>query len=69
MDSQEGKVVKTYPVGHQVRSQAAVEGGKIYVGTQDGKVVCIDTGNPKFTGWSCWGADAAHSGVAKHLGN
>ena len=37
--------------------------GKIYVGTQDGKVVCIDTGDKKYTGWPCWGANAAHTGV------
>jgi outer membrane protein assembly factor BamB len=65
MDPKEGKVLKTYKVGHPVRFQPVIEGGKIYVGTQDGKVVCIDTGNPKFTGWTCWGANPAHTGLAK----
>jgi outer membrane protein assembly factor BamB len=62
MDPADGKVVKTWKVGHPVRFQPAIEGGKIYVGTQDGKVVCIETGDPKFTGWSCWGANPAHTG-------
>ena len=65
MDPKEGKVVKTYQVGHQVRFQPVIDGGKIYVGTQDGKVVCIHTGDKKFTGWSCWGANAAHTGIVK----
>jgi outer membrane protein assembly factor BamB len=65
MDPKEGKVVKTYKVGHQVRFQPIIDAGKIYVGTQDGKIVCIDTGDKTFTGWSCWGANAAHTGIAK----
>ena len=65
MDPKDGKVAKTYKVGHPVRFQPAIEGGKIYVGTQNGKVVCLDAGDAKFTGWSCWGANAGHTGVAK----
>lgn len=65
MDPTEGKVVKTYKVGHEVRFQPVVDSGKIYVGTQNGKIVCIDTGDKKFTGWSCWGANAAHTGIVK----
>lgn len=41
------------------------EAGKIYVGTQNGKVVCIDTGDPKFTGWSYWGGNVGHTGLPK----
>jgi hypothetical protein len=63
MDPDKGKVVKRYQVGCQVRSQPVIEGGRIYVGTQDGKLVCIDTGNKKFTGWSCWGGNAGHTGA------
>jgi Ca-activated chloride channel family protein len=65
MDPKEGKVVKTYKVGHETRFQPVVEAGRIYVGTQDGKVVCVDTGNKAFTGWSCWGANPAHTGIVK----
>ena len=37
--------------------------GRVYVGTETGKVVCIDAGDKKFTGWPCWGGNAAHTGV------
>jgi outer membrane protein assembly factor BamB len=65
MDARVGKIVKTWKVGDQVRAQPAVENGKIYVGTQNGKVVCIDTGDAKFTGWPCWGGNAAHTGLPR----
>ena len=68
MDPDKGKVTARYNVGCPVRFQPAVEGGKIYVGTQTGKVVCIDTGDKKFTGWPCWGGNAAHTGLPAQSG-
>jgi hypothetical protein len=65
MDPERGKVIRTYRVGSPVRFQPAIEGGRIYVGTQDGKVVCLATGDRKLTGWPCWGGDAAHTGVPR----
>jgi outer membrane protein assembly factor BamB len=59
----DGKVVKSWKTGSPSRFQAAVEGGRIYVGTQDGKLICIDSGDRTLTGWSCWGGDARHTGV------
>src|SRR5262245_60669577 len=60
-----GKVVKTWETKSPTRFQAAVEGGRIYVGTQDGKLICIDTGDKTLTGWACWGGNAQHTGVGK----
>jgi outer membrane protein assembly factor BamB len=59
----DGKIVKTWETKSPTRFQAAVEGGKIYVGTQDGKLICIDSGDKTLTGWSCWGGNAQHTGV------
>jgi outer membrane protein assembly factor BamB len=63
MDPKDGKVLKSWSSGGPVRFQPAVEGGRIYVGTQDGKLVCIDTGDASLTGWPCWGGNAQHTGV------
>jgi Ca-activated chloride channel homolog len=63
MDPETGKLTKAYKVGSQVRQQPAIVDGKIFVGTQDGKLVVIDTGDKKFTGWTTWGGNSAHSGV------
>lgn len=64
LDAKAGKILEKYAVGSPIRAQPAIEGGRIFVGTFDGKLVCIDTRNPKFTGWSTWGGNAAHTGVA-----
>ena len=64
VDPEKGGVTKTYKVGSPVRSQAAIDGGRIYVGTQDGRLVCIDTGDARFTGWVTWGANMAHTNIA-----
>jgi outer membrane protein assembly factor BamB len=46
-----------------MHSQPAIAGGNIYVGTQDGKLVCLDARDAKFTGWPCWGGNPAHTGL------
>src|SRR5262249_21181590 len=40
-----------------------VRGGGDYGGTENGRLVGIDTKNPEFTGWATWGGDAARTGV------
>ncbi len=55
--------MKTWETKSPCRFQAAVEGGRIYVGTQDGKLICIDTGETTLTGWSCWGGNPQHTGI------
>jgi outer membrane protein assembly factor BamB len=52
---------KAYKVGAPLSSQPAIDGGRIYVGTQDGRLVCINTSDPRFTGWVTWGANTAHT--------
>lgn len=64
-----GKVLVRHNVGAPVRYQPAVEGGKIYVGTQNGKIICLDAGDKKFTGWPCWGGNAAHTGLPETNGD
>jgi outer membrane protein assembly factor BamB len=64
LDPQTGKVVKSWSTGSPTRFQPAVDGGRVYVGTQDGKLICVDTGDPSLTGWPCWGGNPAHTGAA-----
>jgi outer membrane protein assembly factor BamB len=65
VDPEDGKIAARYQVDAPVRYQPAVEGGRIYVGTETGKVVCLDAGDTKYTGWPCWGGNAAHTGAAE----
>jgi len=63
IDPQTGKTEKTFDAGGAVRSQPAVVDGWIYAGTEDGRLVAIDTGDKTLTGWAMWGGNAARTGV------
>ncbi|MBA3503567.1 MAG: PQQ-binding-like beta-propeller repeat protein [Deltaproteobacteria bacterium] len=65
LDQQSGKELAKWSVGAKVRSQPVVESGWIYVGTEDGKLVAIDTKDPTVTGWPTWGGNAQRTGIAK----
>jgi len=64
LDPQTGKVEKSWEVGGTLRSQPVVDAGWIYVGTDDGRLVAIDTGDTTVTGWSMWGGNAQRTGIS-----
>jgi outer membrane protein assembly factor BamB len=64
IDPKTGEVRTTWEVGRPMRYPPTLEGGRVFVGTHDGRVVCIDTGNAKDTGWPQWGANAQRTGIA-----
>lgn len=61
-----GHQVKSYRVGGAVRSQPMVAEGWIYVGTEDGRLVAIDTKDPSVDGWPTWGGNAQRTGTASN---
>jgi outer membrane protein assembly factor BamB len=63
IDPQTGKIENTFDAGGAVRAQPAVVDGWIYAGTEDGRLVAIDTGDKTLTGWSMWGGNAARTGI------
>lgn len=65
LDEKTGQRLASYSVGSPVRSQPVVDRGWIYVGTDDGKLVAIDTKDPTVTGWSTWGGNAQRTGIAR----
>jgi outer membrane protein assembly factor BamB len=64
LDPTSGKVQATFDVGGPVRAQPVVADGWIYLGTEDGRLVAIDTGDRTLGGWPMWGGDAARTGIA-----
>lgn len=60
-----GKLEKRYQLNVPIRFQPIVQDGKIFIGTQDGRLICVDTRDPKLTGWPTWGRDAAHTGIVR----
>lgn len=67
VEASKGEILKRHKVGGQIRFQPIIVEGRIYVTTQDGKLVCFDTGNKKLTGWTQWGGNAARTGVVDDL--
>ena len=65
LDQQTGKQISSWSIGGKVRSQPVIDSGWIYVGTEDGKLVAIDTKDPTVTGWPTWGGNAQRTGIAK----
>jgi Ca-activated chloride channel homolog len=63
LDPKTGKSTASYPVGSPIRSQPVVADGWIYVGTEDGKLVAINTQDPSITGWPTWGGNAQRTGI------
>ncbi len=63
LDPVKGGVSKRHTVGAPVRSQPVVDGGWIFVGTDDGRLVAIDTRDRTLTGWPMWGGNAGRTGA------
>ncbi len=64
LDPKSGKATASYPVGSPIRSQPVVADGWIYVGTEDGKLVAINTKDTSITGWPTWRGNAQRTGIA-----
>jgi outer membrane protein assembly factor BamB len=62
IDPKSGKTEQTFEVGGRLRNQPVVDHGWIYVGTDDGRLVAIDTGDRGLDGWPMWGGNAARTG-------
>ncbi|MGA2705061.1 MAG: PQQ-binding-like beta-propeller repeat protein [Isosphaeraceae bacterium] len=60
--AESGDVLWSAEVGESVIFQPAIASGRVYVGTEAGSLICLETGDAGDDGWLMWGADAAHNG-------
>jgi Ca-activated chloride channel family protein len=60
--SGEGKVLWSVNVGRPMAFQPCVMKGRVFVGTNGGEVIAIETGDAKDDGWPMWGGSPAHNG-------
>jgi Ca-activated chloride channel family protein len=58
----DGKMLWIYGLGSPIPFQPAVVQGKVYVGTEEGSLYCIDTRDTSADGWAMWGGSPAHNG-------
>jgi len=43
--------------------QPTLAKGNVYVGTSDGRLICLKTGNKDADGWYAWGGNAQHNKI------
>ena len=63
IEAKNGKILKCHKIEAPTCFQPIIAEGRIFVTTQDGKLVCFNTGDSKLTGWTQWGGNAARTGV------
>jgi len=63
LDLNTGEVKATYKTGAPLRSQPIAWNGWIYAGTEDGRLIAINTKDANVTGWPTWGGDAGRTSV------
>jgi len=59
----DGGVGFSYALGAPMVFQPALARGNVYVGTSDGRVICLKTGDRDAEGWYAWGGNAQHNKV------
>lgn len=57
----DGQIGFMYRLGYPVVFQPALANGNIYVGTANGYLVCLKTGQKDADGWYAWGGNAQHN--------
>ncbi len=63
--AESGEVEKHYDTGAAIRYQPVVENGWIYATSTDGRLIAINTQDPKLKGWPMWGGNAARTNAAQ----
>jgi len=61
LDAKAGSLIKQYKTGAPLRTQPIVHDGWIYAGTEDGRLIAINTGDRALTGWPTWGGDSGRT--------
>jgi outer membrane protein assembly factor BamB len=60
-DASTGALQYQWNTGYHITQQAALVDGNIYVGTSNGHVLVINSGDTNLTGWTQWGGSATRN--------
>ncbi len=58
-----GAVGFSYAMKAPIAFQPTLAKGNVYVGTSDGRLICLKTGNKDADGWYAWGGNAQHNKI------
>jgi outer membrane protein assembly factor BamB len=62
LEADTGELKHAFKLNKSFVFQPAVMDGRLYLSTQDGWLIAIDTGDASLTGWSMWGGGPTHNG-------
>lgn len=65
IDQDTGDVKFMYATNQPTAFQPILVNGNIYVGTSNGKLMCLATGDQDADGWTAWGGNSSHN-MSKH---
>jgi len=63
LDQRHGRAGLMYATGRGMSFQTCLAAGRIYAGTAQGELICLDTGGDDADGWPMWGGNAQHNRV------
>lgn len=61
MSQDDGKVNFMYDIQNPITFQPALANGRMYVGTANGRLMCLETEDPDADGWTAWGGNSQHN--------
>lgn len=61
LNQKTGQVAFSYATNQPVAMQPALANGNVYIGTSNGMLICIKTGDPDADGWTAWGGNSQHN--------
>ena len=63
LSAQTCEILWKVAIGEPISFQPTVAKGRVYVATNQGSLLCLNTGDDRDDGWLMWGATAAHNGL------
>jgi outer membrane protein assembly factor BamB len=62
VDPQNGAIDRRVQLRAPVITEPIIDRGRVFLGTRDGRLLCVNLGDEKITGWNQWGGSASRSG-------
>lgn len=62
-DANTGKLIKAYQIQGEALTQPTIHNGIIYTGSNEQRLITIDTKDKNLTGWNMWSGNGSHNTV------
>jgi outer membrane protein assembly factor BamB len=62
VDPEDGSIDQRFRLRAPVITEPIIDRGRVFLGTRDGRLLCVNLGDERITGWNQWGGNASRSG-------